>query len=201
MTSSEPVVFTGIGGDEMLALRSAERSDFGRRCAQKPPRWLGHRAREQLPSIDEDLAPVSVLHETSLLAFACRNPIFLRAGRWPVSPLCDPELVLFGQWLPMDWRVSKRLARVWLERLGLSNDVVYPALRENFAGVMQRGLRLGGLSLAKQVIEESVLVDLGLVDGDAMRAAVDEAEIEAVIDTSLYDFLAVERGLRSLLGA
>ncbi|MGQ0717048.1 MAG: asparagine synthase-related protein [Pseudonocardiales bacterium] len=199
LAAGRRVVFTGIGGDELLALRPDERNE-STATTHSQPSWLGPRVRELLAVLDEDLAPVSAIYETALMAASCRSTVFLRAGCWPVSPLCSPELVRFGQWLPRQWRIGKQLPRARLARLAFSEDVVQPVLPENFAGVMQHGLRRHGLGLLAGIVGNSMLVDLGYVDGAALRAAYDTALTSEIIDTTLYEVIAMEIGLRTLLG-
>jgi asparagine synthase (glutamine-hydrolysing) len=61
-----------------------------------------------------------------------------------VSPLCDPELIRFGEWLPRRWRDDEKLPREWIRARGLPPEVVRPKLRENFVPVMQHALRQKG---------------------------------------------------------
>lgn len=106
----------------------------------------------------------------------------------------------FAQWLSRQWRAGKQLSRARLARLAFSEDVVHPVLPENFSGVMQHGLRRHGLSLLAGIVGNSMLVDLGYIDGTALRAAYDTALNSKAIETSLYEVIAVEVGLRTLLG-
>lgn len=196
--TDQPVVFTGIGGDELFARRGSERTATMDRGSHLPS-FLGPRVRDHLGMVNDDLPPATVIPETALTAMVSRSPVFLRAGRWPVSPLCSPALVRFGEWLPLSWRDNKQLARELLANAGLSAEVVQPRLRENFSPVMQAGLRQHGLPLLERFLRDSVVVDLGYVDGSALRRAYDAAVSAETIDTALYEVIALELGLRSLV--
>jgi asparagine synthase (glutamine-hydrolysing) len=196
-------VFTGDGGDELVSLRGREWAALGKvpgrhNTHREPPRWLTSRARELLQGVDRDLAPASVLNEASLLGFACRTPQFVAAGLWPVSPLCSPRLIRFAQQLPVKWRNDKRICRERLTRLGLSDDVVRPRLRENFTHVMEHGLRRHGIPLLARLLPNSVLVELGYVDPGQLQAAHDRVVSTGHVETSLYAFLHLELTVRGL---
>ncbi len=194
------VVFTGIGGDELMALRPAERQGLVRTSGPPdPPSWLGPRAARALSEVEANVAPASLVHPPSLMAFAARNPLFLQWGMWPVSPLADPLIVRFGESLPVGWRRGKTLLRDRLRRAGLSDEVADPAQPETFAGLMQAGLRRCGLPLLAGMAADSLLVDAGYVDRAALAAAYEQARSAAVVPSLLYDVIALEVGLRSLL--
>jgi asparagine synthase (glutamine-hydrolysing) len=198
-------VFTGDGGDELLSLRgpewAAEGKVPGRHAPGRDlPPWLGPAARAAAEALDEDLAPRTVVNEATLLGFACRSPQFLAAGLWPVSPLCDPKLIRFAEQLPVEWRRDKRLARVRLARLGFSQEVVHPPLRETFAHLMEQGMHAYGVPLLKKMVGGALLVDLGYVDGARLRAAYERLAEGGPVEPSLFAAVSLELGLRGLLG-
>lgn len=197
------VVLTGIGGDELMALRIHERAKReARGCTvdePEPPGWLGARAAGALGEVENHVAPASPVHPPSLMAFAARNPPFLRRGMWPVSPLADPLVVRFGESLPVGWRRGKTLLRDRLRRAGLAEEIVDPPQPESFAALMQAGLRRYGLPLLAAMVNDSLLVDAGYVDRAALAASCERSTSAAVIPSLLYDTIALEVGLRSLL--
>jgi asparagine synthase (glutamine-hydrolysing) len=211
-------VFTGDGGDELLSLRGTEWAAEGKVPGRHAPGrdlppWLGPMARAAAEAIDENLAPRTVVNEATLLGFACRSPQFLAAGLrgpgplakrwpgcWPVSPLCDPELIRFAEQLPVEWRRDKRLARVRLARLGFSQEVVHPPLRETFGHLMEQGMRAYGVPLLKKMVGGSRLIDLGYVDGARLRAAYERLAEGGPVEPALFAALSLELGLRGLLG-
>lgn len=143
-----------------------------------------------------------MIPESALNTMTCRSPMFLRMGCWPVSPLCTPELIRFCERLPPGWRQDKYLHRARLERLGFSPEVVRPPLRENFSHVMQYGLRQRGLALLARMLPDSILVELGYVDGRELRRLLMRSEMHpsAPIEDSLYEVINLELSLRSLVG-
>ncbi|HEX2419067.1 MAG TPA: hypothetical protein VHJ83_13255 [Micromonosporaceae bacterium] len=190
------VLFTGLGGDEAMALRPDERD-----CARwQPPYvpWLGSRAVAALADLDTDTAPVAPVPLPSLMGFAARNPTYLRAGIWPVSPLADPLAVRLAESLPVNWRRRKRLLRHRLASAGMPAEVVDPAEPENFLPLMQQGLSRFGLPYARRMIAGSLLIDSGFVDPIAFRHVVEQAERADCVPNILYDTIALEMSLRSM---
>ncbi|MGH3647766.1 MAG: asparagine synthase-related protein [Micromonosporaceae bacterium] len=193
--------FTGIGGDEMLALREWERDTPLDQDHMMFPEWVTQPTIDALIEAETDLAPAGAITEVTLLAFACRWPLYLRAGVWPVSPLATPDLIRFGEWLPVEWRRRKRLFRERLARRGLSDEVVNPPLAENLSGMMGRGLRRYGVPMLREMLAGSlILADLGYVDADQLRAACVVADVaaESDIDRRIFPVIALELALRAL---
>ncbi len=188
------VLLTGIGGDELMtrplpegAQRGGGRGDAG---------VLGRRGRlifDELEPLDVVSAPVSAIPESCLLAQACRSPVVLRAGSWPVSPLCSPGLLRFCEWLPLKWRRGKRLLRAVLARRGLSAAFLYPGHRENFAHVMEHAMIDNGRPLVQVMGRGSVLADQGYLDLTRLdqRAA-------SPAPRGVYEAVALELSLRTL---
>jgi len=193
--AGKTIVYTGIGGDELMSLREFERSPRPVDMQPELGRLLTDHGRSLLDS-QYPAAPAPVIPEPSLLAFACRSPVFLRAGVWPVSPLCAPEMVRFCEWLPVEWRRGRRLHRQRLTDAGIPSGWVEPALRENFAPVMAQAMTEHGRRLADALLPDSLLVQLGLVEPAAVAG---RSGTEARAGVDCYEFLNVELGLRRLL--
>lgn len=197
-------VFTGDGGDQLFSLRKAEWAALGNSPGRNNPHrllpsWLGKRSVEQLECLDSNLAPSTVLNPSALLGFASRTPQYLEAGMWQVSPLCSPRLAGFCEQLPVDWRMRKRLARERLRRLGFSDEVVDPPLRENFTHVMEHALAEFGMPLLEKQLDHSMLVDLGYVDADELRAVHNRNAGGGEMDFSVFAFLRMELGVRGMV--
>ncbi|GCB49739.1 asparagine synthase-related protein [Streptomyces sp. NL15-2K] len=190
------VMFTGSGGDEINAYHSRTRAELP---IPEPVPWLGARAARGLIEVNEHLAPIPVLPVPTLMAFGMHNPGFLRAGIWPVSPLAHPRIVRFMEQLPHEHKRGKALFRERIRRAGLPEWVAAPAEPENFLAVLEKGLRSYGLPVLDDMMKESVLVDLGYVDGKALAQARKEADAASVVPDLLCDVLALEVGLRSLI--
>lgn len=192
-------VFTGIGGDELCFQRPEERALTGDPWNLHPiPGHLGPRAWDALPHIEDDLAPASVLHASTLAALAVHSATAMRHGLWPISPLATPLVLRLGESLPLAWRRGKRLMRLRLQQAGYSREVVHPPLRENFAATCEAAMLQHGLPLLALWLPSSLLARQGLVD-----AAVLSAECTVVAATGrgasdLYRSLALETALQSL---
>lgn len=194
-------VFTGIGGDEMVARTAAEHPHLPLGTGTEPMPWIGPEAIEAAADPEAGTAPAAVLNEMTLTAQACAAPAFLRAGIWPVHPLAHPDLVTFGEWLPPDWRRHKCLHRARLEAAGCPRGLLEPNLRENFTPVMRDAIREHGLPLIRRMLTAgSPLIDHGLVDPDGLSAV--HARLAAGgefrdRETELYGMIATDLALRA----
>lgn len=193
------VMFTGIGGDEITALRADEQPSRLPSPSEEVP-WLAHRTHRALRELDNNVAPVAPVPLPSLMAFTIHHPAYLRAGIWPVAPLADPAVVRFTEQLPVAWRRNKTLQREYLRRAGLPVHVTHPTRPENFRQLMQTGLRRYGLPRLDQLLNEGMLLaDTGFINPTALRAATQVARATPTVRSVLCDTLALEIGLRSLL--
>ncbi|MET8573176.1 asparagine synthase [Streptomyces sp. NPDC004783] len=190
------VMFTGSGGDEINAHHCRTQAELP---TPEPVPWLGKKTIRALAEINEHLAPMPVLPVPTLMAFGMHNPGFLRAGIWPVSPLAHPQIVRFMEQLPHEHKRGKALFRERIRRTGLPDWVAAPAEPENFLAVLEKGLRSYGLPVLDDMLKESILVDLGYVDGKALAQARTNADSAPVVPDLLCDVLALEVGLRSLV--
>ena len=152
-----------------------------------------------LADLDTDAAPVAPVPLPSLMGFAARNPAYLRAGIWPVSVLADPLMVRLAESLPVSWRRRKRLFRHSLAAAGMPTYVTDPTEPENFLPLMQLGLRRFGLPYARRMVTGSLLIDSGFVEPGAFQRAVEQAEHVEYIPDIIYDTIALEMSLRSML--
>lgn len=100
-----------------------------------------------------------------------------------------------------EWRDGKRICRERLARIGMSDDVVHPQQRENMRHVMVHALRTYGMPLLDRLKSDAMTVDLGYVDGDALRAAHERMSNGAPIETKLFAVLSLELALRALTRA
>lgn len=189
------LIFTGGGGDEVNAHHS--RTEAGLPPMEPVP-WLGDKATAALAQVNENLAPIPVLPVPTLMAFGLHNPAYVRLGIWPVAPLVHPRMIRFMEQLPYEYKRDKRMFRDRLRRTGLPESVAAPTEPENFLAVMESGLRTYGLPLLDEMLTDSLLIDLGYVDADALNRARDHAERTPAVPDLLCDTLALEVGLRSL---
>lgn len=192
-------VATGIGGDEAMCLTEAERQATGTTWPTRPvPDYLGGRCAPLVSWLEADAAPAPVLTFSTLLGLACRSPEVMRHGLWPVSPLAAPEVLRLCESLPIEWRLRKRLLRERLARLGLSDDVLYPALNEQFGPTIEAAMRSDGIPLLRRYLQEgALLTEYGYLDRGRLLAACDRAEATGGAE-SLYRPLMLEIALRSM---
>ncbi|MFG3437577.1 asparagine synthase [Nonomuraea sp. NPDC047897] len=201
-TAGRPAtVWTGIGGDELLALTASERPapPIGHDRAPNP--WLSKQTLAALEAADDDLPPITVVNEMTLLQFGYRAPIMLRAGCWPFHPLADPALIRFGEWLPSTWRRGKRLARARLERAGMGTEVTRPQQAENFSDVMQQAIVEYAVPWLRLMLTQGgILLDAGYLDPAGLHAALDRIDASGYTprDAELFDVLCVEQAAAAI---
>ncbi|MCQ6555946.1 hypothetical protein NPS70_22510 [Streptomyces sp. C10-9-1] len=100
--------------------------------------------------------------------------------------------------VPHEYKRGKALFRQRIRRAGLPESVAAPA-EPDFLAVLEKGLRSYGLPVLDDMLRESVLVDLGYVDGKALAQARKDADAAPTVPDLLCDVLALEVGLRSLM--
>ncbi|GAA2832793.1 asparagine synthase-related protein [Kitasatospora sp. CM 4170] len=162
-------VFTGIGGDELMAVTAAEDTSGPGAFEPDAPPWLGPAARAALADVDSAITPAAIVPETALMAKTVCGPALMRRGMWPIHPLTDPLLVRFCEWLPMEWRRRKHLLRVLVDRTGMPGQVARPPIVENFHHVIDTAMRHHGAPRIRRILNEgSPLIEAGLLDPDGL---------------------------------
>ncbi|KJS61897.1 asparagine synthase-related protein [Streptomyces rubellomurinus] len=177
-------VFTGIGGDELMATTEAEDHGGwgGFERADTPP-WLGPAAKAVLPDIDTAITPAAVVPETSLMAKTVCGPAFMRRGIWPVHPLTDPLLVRFCEWTPLEWREKKRLLREVIGRTGMPPQVARPPIAENFRQIITVAMRQHGVPRIRTILDAgSPLIEARLIAPDGLATVADRLEAGTPVD-------------------
>lgn len=194
-------VFTGVGGDEMVARTIAEFPHLPLGTGVRRMPWISEHTFGLADECDAGTAPAAVINEMTLTAQASAAPGFLRAGIWPVHPLAHPDLIAFGEWLPLHWRQHKRLHQARLEQAGYSRSLLEPKLRENFTPVMRQAIREHGLPLIRRMLSDgSALIDHGFIDPDGLASVckrlADGGEFRER-ETELYGAIAIDLALRA----
>lgn len=171
-------VYTGVGGDELVTMTAEEVGASPDSVPRIPiPVWLGRAAREALDAIDRDCAPTTVVPESALIAKACVAAPLLRRGIWPMHPLAHPALVRFTEWLPAGWRTDKALMRATIRAYGLGEQIVRPAIPENFGPFIRQAMReYAPLRIRRMLAEDSPLLDAGLLDAAELLAVAERLE-------------------------
>ena len=172
--SGARTIVSGLGGDEMVAVGSAESEQAALdKTEDFDLPWLGPAARAALPYGDDQIAPPAMAGGITLLAAECVAPPLLRAGLWPVHPFAERPLVQLGDQLPFHWRELKQLQRRHLATFGLSEDACNPRVRESFAELVGQSLLANGLPLLRRILDQgSPLIEAGLLDPDGLKTAV-----------------------------
>ena len=113
-----------------------------------------------------DCAPGPLLHDSTIESAGAVSRLCLRAGFWPVHPLCTPELVQFCRRLPFAWRDRRRIHRAVLASFGLPARLTHPrrATLEHFSDVMDFAIHSAARAGIEQLFAESRLAEQGLVD-------------------------------------
>ncbi|WP_119726382.1 asparagine synthetase B family protein [Thermomonospora amylolytica] len=197
-------VVTGLGGDEMVAVGSAESRQAAADKAQNfDLPWLGPRARAAIEYGDEGIAPPAMAGGITLLAAECVAPPLLRAGLWPVHPFAHPALVELGDQLPFHWRELKQLQRRHLATFGLSEDACNPKVRESFAELVEESMITHGVPLLRRILREgSPLVEAGLIDPDGLARTVKELQDGSYREdphSKLVEVITLDQAARAFL--
>ncbi|KOX13869.1 hypothetical protein [Nocardiopsis sp. NRRL B-16309] len=199
------VLFTGLGGDEAMKLRTAERERFGVRAAAPlrqrdgVPAFLGPLGRELFPHRFEGAAPIGPTLWSILDCFGAFYPQHMRHGIWPINPFAAPEVVRLAESLPAEWRHRKRLLRDRLTRCGFSREVSHPVMPENFQDILDTAMRRHGTDHLLDTLDRgSLLVDDGYLDADELAHAATEFKTSGERTFDVYRPLILETGLASL---
>lgn len=176
MAAGATTILSGMGGDELATLEyddlaydpPVDKADD----EPLPERVLPPFATAALRAAYHgrqrrvDCAPGPWLHCSTIESAGAVSPMCLRAGLWPVHPLCTPELVEFCRRLPFAWRCNRRIHREVLASFGLPKLVTHPkrATLEHFSDVMEFAIHSASRESIERMFEESRLAQQGLVD-------------------------------------
>ncbi|RFU41936.1 asparagine synthase [Actinomadura logoneensis] len=197
-------VVTGLGGDEMVAVGSAESAQAARDKREDfDLPWLGPRARAGIEYGDDGIAPPAMAGGITLLAAECVAPPLLQTGLWPVHPFAHQALVELGDRLPFYWRELKQLQRRHLATFGLSEDACNPKARESFAELVEESLMLHGIPLLRRILDEgSPLIEDGFLDPDGLKGMVAALESETYREdthSKLVEVITLDAAARAFL--
>ncbi|MFI5808710.1 hypothetical protein [Streptomyces sp. NPDC051561] len=192
-------VVAGFGGDEVARVR---RPDGAPVRAPEAPTWCGERVRDLLGEVNTGISPATVAPETALVALEVATPLLARRGLWALAPFTDPDLVRFGQRLPLEWKREKKLLTTRFAVRGLPDAVVHPVMRENFGHLMNRAVHEYSTGLLRSWGKDLYLVEQGYLDPAVLGETIERAALgpdeAAPYRTGLFLITAVELALRAL---
>jgi asparagine synthase (glutamine-hydrolysing) len=205
-----PTIVTGVGGDEISALRVEELTEPAGRDERgeaapvedtQVPSFLTQAAIAAFDASDElETAPEGAVEPSCYESVLAGAPNYLRVGAWPVSPYCDPTVVRFTRRLPAEWRHGRTLQRMYLRAMGCSERVADPHVTESFLPLLREGLRGASVAYLRSLFAESRLAEMQLVDRDRLVAAY-ERYIEtgrSDAEDSLFEAAVLEASLRAV---
>jgi asparagine synthase (glutamine-hydrolysing) len=215
ISNDNSIILTGIGGDELVLPDWFEVEDYHKNAEGKKNHFLNDsmfHTTGYMPNfvrefcIDAEIstpaAPKPIIPESALMASRCRAPVFLRNGIWPINPLCTPELVNYCHSLPLSWRAKKYLHRKLFLEHGISENTVYPKIRENFSGIMAYTVFTHSKQLIKNLLSSLIISELGLIDGKKIMCEHDNfLDNKATHNPGIfYDICILELTVRSVAG-
>ncbi|WP_242124742.1 asparagine synthase-related protein [Sphingobium sp. Sx8-8] len=166
------VIFTGVGGDELVKDNSFLRMDW------------------EVPGNIASSAIVTV---------AGRSDMFLRRGCWPVSPMANQRVVDFCRALPIKLKEKRQIHRFTLVRAGLSDGFIYPRYYEHYGHSFEQDLVRTDFDDA---FGESVLGDYGVFDVNRLLVDAREAMVKGFpsdLRMQLYGALKLEVVMKNLM--
>ncbi len=189
------LVFSGIGGDELCDLSETERDQetVSRRFKRVQYDTLTPASllKGEEPVLDLPPWPTGLVPESAHDMAHAIAPLYLRHGLWYAHPLALPEIQVFCHFLPVDWRQRRHISREILRRMGRSEDFLRQEPKESLSVSLDTLMR--DEAVFGRLFNESILLDLGILDGDKLRAAYQQLrEGRAHERTGFYLLLAFD---------
>lgn len=160
-------MLTGLGGDELSPIYAHEVK--GRTMEPEVPLCAVTRLTHEMARAVPLEAPRATIKASALSAADCCAHMFMEHGLWPVHPLTSPSLVRISRRLPVEARRERELQRQVLGALGLPRTATHPKVTENFSAISEMALRRAARKRLRALFAESQLVEMGLIDGDALQ--------------------------------
>lgn len=203
------VIFTGMGGDELLERCVTQDSGFqGKLEEDIRKRWaIPQFFTKQILNAFFDKKNVYQSQRVPFFAHSVvqgpqvRSPFFLERGIWPVSVLADSELVNFCRSLPNRFLKRKEIIRMYQQQSGFPGSFYNVVAKDSMYPLHRLGLE-SNPDLIYGLFEKSRLAGLGLLDKDklidAYRRYLKEIKSEGRIREYFYEVVANEIFLRSM---
>jgi len=203
------VIFTGMGGDELLERSLTQDSGFqGKLEEDIRRRWVIPKfftgkildAFFNKKSVYQ-LQRVPFFTHSVVWASRVRNPFFLERGIWPVSVLANLELVNFCRSLPNRFLKRKEIIRMYQQQSGFPESFYNVVAKDSMYPLHRRGLE-SNPDFIYGLFEKSRLADIKLLDKDklikAYKQYLKEIKSKGRIREYFYEIIANEIFLRSM---
>jgi len=109
--------------------------------------------------------PVPVVPHSVLSAGHARNNLYIKENVWPVAIFGDSSLVNFCRRLPADLRANKKLFRRYQEKHHFPNSFLTLEKKDSFHPLYELGIKEKEKLFLIELFKNSQLEKLGLVDG------------------------------------
>jgi asparagine synthetase B (glutamine-hydrolysing) len=205
-------VFRGVGGDELFEnipdySKHVGKGDLVRRLLYKPiseaPDFLTEKFKaycERALEHDPELPrPIPLQSMTVAASSIVGNNLYIERDIWPVNPLSDPELYIYCQSLPIEYRANREIMRAYLEARKFPASI-YTWENEDFADFFDRSVtKLEPHFYA--ALNSSVLAKTGWLDPQAAKQTWRSIIESGVTDTDailfwLFCIMSVEINLQ-----
>lgn len=149
-------ILTGIGGDELSLVYENQTSCDNLISPTK--------------SSQNEIAPLPnpSITKSAIMSAQSRATVFLKNGLWPINPLCCPNIVKFCQYLPRKIKEKRKIHRSILTNYGMSDDYIYPNIRENFSEFYETAMKVNNKNNIINLIKKSQLHEMGYIDKEVL---------------------------------
>jgi len=173
------IIFTGMGGDELLEHHLLQDSGFQgeleleARKQQVIPDFISTSLTEAFLDSNHIATPqpIPFFTHSIIRAHQVKNPFFLEQGIWPISLLADSELVDFCRRLPIRLLKRKALIRLYQQNMRFPESMYMTTRKDSMHVLHERGLRGPSVPLIGYLFQNSRLAELGLVDKEKLLVA------------------------------
>lgn len=203
------VIFTGMGGDELLERSPAQSSGFQGKLEEDTrkrwsvPEFFTSKILNAFRDKDNiyQLQRIPFFTHSIMSSSRVKNPFFLERGIWPVAILADSNLVNFCRSLPDRFFTHKRIIRMYQKAVGFPESFYNVVAKDSMYPLHRKGLESNPGFICK-LFEESRLADMGLLDRDelirAYKQYLKEIKSKGRIREYFYEVAANEIFLRSM---
>lgn len=203
------VIFTGMGGDELLERSLVQDSGFqGKLEEDVRKQWTvpGFFTKKLTDAFFDEKSVyrsqrIPFFTHSVIYSSRVKNPFLLERGIWPVSVLANSELANFCRSLPDRFLKKKRIIRMYQQQSGFPESFYNVVAKDSMYPLHRLGLE-SNPSLVRGLFGESRLADLGLLDKDKLTEAyeqyLEEIKSKGRVREYFYEVITNEIFLRSM---